>query len=322
MTEANWIRAFAPATVSNLGPGFDCLGLALRSRGDQVLARACDQPGVRLLAVRGDGGRLPLAVEQNTATVAVKALLEKHAPGLGVELELEKGLPLGSGLGSSGASACAAVKAVDFVLNLGLGVESLIDAAREGEAVACGSAHPDNVAPALAGGIVLVTNEKPLRIVSLPVPQNIWLTVYTPGCEVPTALARSVLPKSVSLSASVRQASRLALLVHALHEGDLQLLGEAIVDEIIEPARESLIPGFAAAKVACLEAGAIACGISGAGPTTFALSSDESRAKALFDILDETYNLAKVGGQGLVDQIGEGAKIVPTSGFNPGVAAS
>jgi homoserine kinase len=304
-----WVEAFAPATVSNLGPGFDCLGLALRLRGDTVRARRRDAPGVELLRVAGDGGKLPLQADRNTASVAALALLRLHAPTLGVELELDKGLPLGSGLGSSGASAAAAVVAVDAALELGLPAAALVEAARAGEAAACGSPHPDNVAPAIVGGIVLVASLAPLRLIPLPVPTGLWITAYTPGCSLPTAEARAVLPRAVPLSETVKQAARLALLVHALHERDLALLGEAIVDDIVEPARAPLIPGYLEAKAACCEAGAIACSISGAGPTTFALAGDRGRAEALLAILDEAFTQAAVPGDGFVDQIGEGARV-------------
>jgi homoserine kinase len=305
-----WLEAFAPATVSNLGPGFDCLGLALEKRGDRVRARRAEEPGVRLLVVTGDGGKLPREVERNTATVAARELLAAHAPEAGVELELHKGLPLGSGLGSSGASAAAAVVAVDAALGLGLGASQLVDAARAAEGIACGSPHPDNVAPAVMGGIVLIPALAPLRLVSLPVPRNLWLAVYTPGCAVATADARAVLPERVPLADTVKQAARLGLLVHALHRGDLALLGEAIVDDIVEPARAALIPGYRDAKAACYEAGAIACSISGAGPTTFAIASERARAQALLEILDETFTLEGVPGDGVVDQVGPGARLL------------
>jgi homoserine kinase len=310
MAASPWIEAYAPATVSNLGPGFDCLGLALREPGDRVRARRRDEPGVAMLKIEGDDGKLPLDADRNTAAVAVKQILDRYAPKAGIELELEKGLPLGSGLGSSGASACAAIVAADAALGLGLGPHQMIEAAREGERVACGAAHPDNVAPALMGGIVLISSLDPLRVVSLPVPEKLWISVYTPGHPVSTADARAVLPKHVTLAETVKQSARLGLLVHALHEGDLQLLGEAIVDDIVEPARAHLIPGYVDAKASCVEAGAIACSISGAGPTTFALSDDEARARALLEILEETYTLAGVPGRGHVDRVGPAARVV------------
>lgn len=305
-----WVEAFAPATVSNLGPGFDCLGLALCERGDRVRARRRDEPGVVLLDIQGDGGRLPRDPDQNTACVAAIELLRRHAPHLGVELELHKGLPLGSGLGSSGASAAAAVVAVDAALGLGLSPTHWVEAARMAEGIACGSPHPDNVAPAIVGGIVLIPSVDPLRLIELPSPSALWLSVYTPGCEVKTADARAVLPKSVSLAETVGQAAHLALLVHALHLEDLALLGEAIVDTIVEPARAGLIPGFLEAKAACYEAGAIACSISGAGPTTFAMAPSAHRAKALLEILDEAFTHAGVAGSGFVDRVGPGARVV------------
>lgn len=314
-TARPWIEAYAPATISNLGPGFDCLGLAVHGPGDTVRARRCDEPGARLLKITGDGGRLPLGAAENTACVAVVAMLEAlgHGPGssrpLGVELELDKGLPLGSGLGSSGASACAALVAAARALDLEVGSDVLIDAAREGERVACGTAHPDNVAPAILGGVVLIANTEPLRVIPLPAPDSLFFAVYTPGCEVRTADARAVLPSAVSLGAAVRQSARLGLLVHALHTGDLALLGEAVTDDIVEPARAHLIPGFVDAKVNALEAGALACTISGAGPTTFAMSGDERRAHALLEILDETFTHAGVPGKGRVEQVGPGARV-------------
>lgn len=307
---APWVEAYAPATVSNLGPGFDCLGLAVHGPGDTVRARRREQPGVRLTTITGDGGRLPKD-DSNTACVAVRAMLE--AAGMhdvGVELELDKGLPLGSGLGSSGASACAALVASAEALGIEVGIEALIAAAREGERVACGSPHPDNVAPALMGGVVLIAATEPLRVISLPAPPSLYFAIYTPGCEVKTADARAVLPRQVGLDAVVRQSARLGLLVHALHVGDLALLGEAIVDDLVEPARAHLIPGFLDAKVNALEAGALACTISGAGPTTFALAADEGRAKALLEILEESFTHAGVPGVGKVDRIGPGARVV------------
>lgn len=305
-----WVEAFAPATISNLGPGFDCLGLALRARGDVVAARWSQTPGVVIVAVEGDGGKLPKDAEHNTAGVAVKALLDRHAPTAGIELIVRKGLPLGSGLGSSGASAAAAVVAADAALGLGLPAVSLIEAARVGEAAACGAGHADNVAPAIVGGIVLIPALDPLRVVSLPVPNGLWLAVYTPGVSVATADARAVLPRHVSLADTVQQAARLGFLVHALHTGDLALFGEAIVDDIVEPARAPLIPGYLEAKAACCEAGALACSISGAGPTTFAVAADRGRADTLLSLLDEAFAGTGVGGTGFVDQVGEGARII------------
>ncbi len=304
-----WIEAFAPATISNLGPGFDCLGLAIQGAGDRVRVRRAATPGVRLCRVTGDRGRLPTEPEANTASAVLIEMIRRYAPGAGLEVELDKGLPLGSGLGSSGASACAALIAGDAALGLSLGHPQLVDLARDGERIACGSAHPDNVAPAIVGGIVLIPNLDPLRLISLPSPRDLWIAVYTPGCEVKTADARAVLPEQVGLGQTVRHAARLGLLVHALHVDDLALMGEAIVDELVEPARAHLIPGYLDAKIAAIEAGAIACSISGAGPTTFALAASEERATALLEILEEAFTHNGVAGKGWVDRVGAGAQI-------------
>jgi len=262
------------------------------------------------VAVHGDEGRLPTTAEENTAGVAVLELFARVPVDSGVELELFKGLPLGSGLGSSGASACAALVAACAALDLNVPLETLIECARKGEEKACGSAHPDNVAPCLAGGMILIPSENPLRILRLPTPEELWFVAYTPGCEVKTADARAVLPKTVPLSAAVRQAARLAAMVHALHLGDLELLGEFLTDDIVEPARAPLIPGFLEAKTNALEAGALACTISGAGPTTFALARSRERAEVLLALLDEAFTNHGVPGRGLVSPAGVGAHIV------------
>ncbi|MBK8265801.1 MAG: homoserine kinase [Nannocystis sp.] len=304
-----WIEAFAPATISNLGPGFDCLGLALTKLGDSVRVRRAIAPGVTISAIEGDQGRLPHDPTANTAGVALLAMLDRYAPTAGLEVTIKKGLPLGSGLGSSGASACAALVAADAALGLGLGHDQLVELAREGERVACGAAHPDNVAPSIVGGVVLIASVAPLRMISLPRPEKLWIAVYTPGCSVSTAAARAALPARVPLDACVRNAARLGMLIDALHRGDLAALGEAIVDELVEPVRAGMIPGYLDAKAACLEAGALACSISGSGPTTFAFSDDEARARALLEILEECFTNHGVAGKGFIDQVGGGARV-------------
>ena len=313
-----WIEAFAPATISNLGPGFDCLGLALAGAGDRVRVRRAEAPGVTIGSITstlpGGGGaeKLPREAAANTAGAVLLEMLRRYAPGAGLEVEITKGLSIGSGLGSSAASACAALVAADTALDLGLGSDQLVDLAREGERVACGSPHPDNVAPSIVGGVVLIPRLAPLKLVSLPTPPNLWIAVYTPGCSVSTAEARRLLPTSVPLDACVRHAARLGLLVHALHAGDLSGLGEAIVDEFVEPVRAQLIPGYLDVKASCQEAGAIACSISGSGPTTFAFAESEARARALLEIMEECFTNHGVPGRGLVDRVGGGARVVST----------
>lgn len=282
--------AFAPATVSNVGCGFDVLGLALEEPGDIVVATPRARPGVRVVDVTGDAGRLPREADRNTASVAAAALLRitRGAGGLrhrdealpGVDLIVRKGLPLASGIGSSGASAVAAVLAVNQALGLEAPPELLLRAAMEGERAAAGAAHPDNVAPALLGGFILARSLDPLDIVRLPVPAGLACVVLHPALEIETRAARAILPASVPLAVAVRQSANVGALVAALYTGDLDLLGRAIVDHIAEPRRAHLVPGFPRITAAARAAGAIGSGLSGAGPCVFALcrSVDDARA--------------------------------------------
>lgn len=282
---SSWRRAFAPATVSNLSCGFDLLGFALDGWGDVVAARATPEPGVRLVEIRGDDGRLPLAAEANTAGVAAQKLLELAPPPgdrgpAGVELVLEKGLPLASGLGSSGASAVAAALAVNAALGLDAGEGILLAAALAAEKVACGAAHPDNVAPALLGGLLLIRPGDPPAITRLPVPGDLFAAVLHPHAEVSTADARAVLPRNVPLATLTHQAGNLAALVAGLHQDDDDLIRSALVDHVAEPVRATLTPAFDAIRGAALEAGALGAGLSGSGPSVFALCRGEERAVA------------------------------------------
>jgi homoserine kinase len=277
-----WVRAAAPASVSNVCCGFDLLGYAVAGWQDVVEARPSAEAGVRLVEVTGDGGRLPRTVEGNTAGVAATKLLELvdrgGGSGPGVELRLHKGLPLASGLGSSGASAVAAAVATNAALALGAGEALLLAAAMEGERVACGTAHPDNVAPSLRGGLLLVRPGNPPQLTELPVPAGLTCVVLHPHSEVATAAAREVLPASVPLPTLTAQAGNLAALVAGLFRGDDRLISVALVDLVAEPVRAAMTPGFEAVRRAALEAGALGAGLSGSGPTVFAWVSEPARA--------------------------------------------
>jgi homoserine kinase len=282
--------AFAPGTVSNVGCGFDVLGFALEQPGDVVVAIPRERAGVELLEITGDQGRLPRDVERNSASVAAERLLrevggaraadvaQRSMAASGVGLIVRKGLPLASGIGSSGASAVAAVVAVNDALSLGASTDLLLRSAMEGERAAAGTAHPDNVAPALLGGFVLARNVDPPDVVRLPVPRGLACAVLHPALEVETRASRAVLPATVPLGDAVRQWANVGALVAALHAGDIDLLGRAMVDHIIERHRAHLVPGFARITQAALEAGAIGANLSGAGPSMFALcrSLDEA----------------------------------------------
>jgi homoserine kinase len=275
------VTVFAPATVANVASGFDVLGFALDSPGDAVTVTRSTERGVRVRSITGDEGRLPRDPKKNTAAVAVAAFLERVGAPFGIEIDLHKRMPLSSGLGSSAASAVAAVTAANLLAGSPLSPRDLLPFTMEAERVACGSAHADNVAPSLLGGFVLIRSYDPLDVVQLPVPKGLSCAVVHPHAELRTEDARRVMKKEIRLSDAIRQWGNLAALVAALFNGDLQLLGRSLQDVVAEPARSLLIPGFAAVKTAAMGAGALGCSISGSGPSVFALcatSADSARA--------------------------------------------
>lgn len=273
------VTAFAPATVANLGPGFDVLGLALGGPGDTVTARlATGTGGVTITEIKGDGGALPRATAKNTAGVAATETLRLAGVEVGVELELTKGLPLGSGLGSSAASAAAAAMAVNLLVGSPLRKVDLVGPCLEAEATVSGR-HADNVAPALLGGLVLVRSVAPLDLVRLPLPDDLFMVVVTPRLEVSTREARACLADSVPLEAMVRNSANLAAMISACYSGDLALLARCVVDHVVEPARATLIPGAREVMNAALQAGALGSSISGSGPSIFALCRSARSAR-------------------------------------------
>jgi homoserine kinase len=244
-----------------------------------------ERPGIEIVAVTGDLGSLPRAAERNAAGVAAGEVLRHPAAAgraAGLRLWLHKGMPLASGLGSSGASAAAGAVAANEALGRPLGPEALVRCAMAGERAACGAAHADNVAPAVLGGIVLIRSYDPLDLVRLPAPDGLFMVVVHPHCEVSTADARARLAgRTFALPDIVANAGNLAALVAALHRGDLALLGRSIDDRIVEPLRAAMIPSYADVRSAARDAGALGCAISGSGPSMFALcDSDESAARA------------------------------------------
>jgi len=265
------VTVFAPATVSNVACGFDVLGFALDTPGDEVTARFAPAAGVRIDEILNDAGRLPRDAAKNTAGVAAQALLARVGDRRGVALTIRKGLPLSSGLGGSAASAVAAVVAVDALVGSRLPLDALLACAFEGERLGAGSAHADNIAPCLYGGFVLVRSADPPDIVRLPVPADLAAVVVHPDLEIETAKARALLGTDVPLADAIRQWANLGAFVDALHRGDFDLLSRALVDTIAEPRRAPLLPGLAAIKQAAADAGALGCSLSGSGPSLFAL---------------------------------------------------
>jgi homoserine kinase len=272
------VTAFAPATVSNVACGFDVLGFPMEEPGDFVTARLTSS-GVRIDDIIGDQGRLPREADRNTAGVAARAILEAAGERRGVALTIRKGLPLSSGLGGSAASAAAAVVAVNALIDGHASMDTLVKCALEGEGLGAGGAHPDNIAPAICGGFVLVRHPSPLDIVRLPVPPGLTVVVVHPDLEIETARARALLGTSVPLADAVRQWANLGALVHGLHVSDFALISRSLEDSIAEPRRAPLVPGLAAIKRAAMDAGALGCSLSGSGPSIFALCRDRSVAE-------------------------------------------
>lgn len=266
------IKVFAPASVSNVCCGFDQLGFALESPGDEVVVRFSDRKGLRITQITGAQGRLPDYPNQNTAGVAALRLLEHLGESdRGIEMEIHKKMPIGSGLGSSAASAVAGALAVNELLGHPLEKRALLPFAMEGERLAAGAYHADNVAPSLIGGMILVRDNQTLDVHRLPVPKGLFVAVVYPEIQLFTKEARAILSPQVSLAQHIQQSGNLGGLIQGLYQSDLALISRSLQDIIIEPQRAHLIPHFYAVKESALNQGALGCSISGAGPSIFAL---------------------------------------------------
>lgn len=279
MTES--IRVFSPATVANVGSAFDILGFALNEPGDTVIARRAGDRSIRVKRVESPYGEIPADPARNTAAVAANEVLRRTESQSGIELELIKNMPLGSGLGSSAASAAAGAFAANMLLGAGLSMTELVECAMEGERVACGTAHADNVAPSLIGGLVLIRSYSPLDLVFIDAPDSLYCSVVCPRVEVRTEDARMVLRKEVRLKDAVTQMGNVGGLIAGMIRGDLALIGRSLKDVLIEPERAALIPCFEEARVAAVGAGALGFGISGSGPSLFSFSGSSSAASGI-----------------------------------------
>jgi homoserine kinase len=262
--------AFAPASVGNVAIGFDILGFSVAALGDRVTVERRAAPGVEIRAVRGAGGELPHEPHDNTAGRALLALQEALQPGFGFVLEIDKGIPLGAGLGGSAASAVGAVVAANALLATPCSLPQLLTFAVAGEAVASGSRHVDNIAASLYGGLVLTVGIDEPRVKQMPVPDGIRAVVVHPHMFLATSRARAMLKSSVELSDFVWQTANLAGFISGCYTSDLELIRASFEDVVIEPQRQALIPGFQEVRRAAMQAGALGCSISGAGPAMFA----------------------------------------------------
>ncbi len=306
------IAVYAPATVSNVGCGFDVLGFALDSPGDVVVAEPSDVAGVEIAAIDGDGGHLSTDPAVNTAGAAVQSLLQRLGVARGIRLRIHKGVPLASGVGSSGASAVAAVVAANELLGRPASLDLLLESAMAGEVVGCGSAHPDNVAPALHGGFVLARTASPPDVIRLPVPEGLSCAVLHPHLEVRTGDARALIGDSVMLRDAVRQWGNVGALVAGLFLNDLALVGRAIEDHVVEPKRAHLVPAFSTVKQAARSAGALGCSLSGSGPSIFALCASLDRAELAGQAMRDAFvNAVGLGADLWVSPVGRrGARVV------------
>jgi homoserine kinase len=272
------VTAFAPASIGNLGVGFDMLGLALQGVGDRVIARRRDEPGISVAEVRGIDGELhpylSTDADHNTASIAAKALWNDYGDRHGVELKVHKGVPLQSGMGSSAASAVAAAYAVNELLGTPLPTEALLSYALVGEKYASGGLHADNVAPSLMGGMIFCPQVLLPQMVRLPVPSGVSAVLLHPELLVNTAQARRGLAKAYSMEQWLEQQAYLGGFIAACATNDIDLVGKTLRDVIIEPQRTAAVPCFEAVKEAAERGGALGVSLSGSGPSIFALCED------------------------------------------------
>ncbi|MCK8140980.1 homoserine kinase [Flavobacterium sp. I-SCBP12n] len=284
----NTIKIFCPATIANLSCGFDVLGLCLETAGDEMIIRKSDVKGVRIIKIVG--ADLPLETEKNVAGVAALAMLENVTNEFGFEIEIYKNIKAGSGIGSSAASSAGAVFGINELLGRPFTRKELVLFAMQGEKLASGNAHADNVAPALLGGFTLVRSYDPLDIIKIKSPSELYATIIHPQIELKTSDARSVLKQNVSLKSAIVQWGNLGGFIAGLYTQDYDLIGRSLHDEIVEPLRSVLIPGFDLIKQTALENGALGSGISGSGPSIFALSKGVATAEIIAKAMSEVYN--------------------------------
>ena len=287
------IKVFAPASVANVACGFDILGFALEQPGDEIIAKFSDKPGLRITQITGAKGKLPYDIEKNTASFAAMRLLEHLGEEKrGIEFEIRKMMPFGSGLGSSAASAVAGVMAINELFRKPLQKRDLLPFAVAAEQLADGAYHADNVAPSLIGGMILVRDNASLDVHRLVVPKGLYATVIYPHIQILTKDARSVLSDQVSFKASIQQNGNLGGLIVGLYNADLDLISRSLQDVLVEPQRAKLIPHFNEVKDAALNQGALGCSISGAGPSIFALCGNsliaENTGEAMQRVFEDT----------------------------------
>ena len=276
------IKVFAPATISNVGCGFDTIGFALNEPGDIISLKLRNDGIVRITKITGDSGVLPKEISKNTTSFAILEFLKKYKDKtIGVDIEIRKKMPIGSGLGSSAASAVAGVYGLNILLGNPFDEKDILDFAIKGESIASGAIHADNVAPALLGGFILIRDYNPLEIIKIPTPKNLYCAVVYPHIVIETKAARKLIKKQIPLTLARKHFGNIGALVSSLYANNFDLLGRTIHDEISEPARSTLIPGYDDIKAAALKSGAYGCSLSGSGPSIFAFAKSKSSAERI-----------------------------------------
>lgn len=291
------IKVRASASVANVSCGFDCIGYAITEPVDTLTIHIKDTPGIDITLSGSKADTIPAIAKYNTAGMAIMSLLDELNINQGFDVLIDKGIPPGSGLGSSAASAAAAIVGVNELLGKPLKMEELLVHGMAGEVVASGEAHADNIAPALLGGITLIRSYDPLDILKMPVPENLFSTVVLPDFVINTMDARNMLPNRVPLKSAVEQAGNLAGFTLGLHEDDFDLLGRSMIDLFAEPVRAELIPGYNTVRKTALDNGAIGCGISGSGPAMFALTNSMRIAKDIGAAMMDSFEKAGLKSQ-------------------------
>ncbi|MFV0249363.1 MAG: homoserine kinase [Tenacibaculum sp.] len=289
----NFLKIFAPATVANVSCGFDTMGFALESIGDEMTFIKTPYTGVKITKITG-ANNLTLNPTENAAGVVALAMLAKHPTNFGVEITLHKGFSPGSGLGSSAASSAGAAFGINQLLGKPYSALELTQFAMLGEKAACGTPIADNVASVIFGGFVLIRSFNPLDIIKLPVPKELRLVLIYPQIEIKTKDARKLLPQNIPLKSAVQQWANLGGLVSALYTNNYQLISNSLRDVIIEPIRKKLIPHFDLVKSQALKAGALGAGISGSGPSIFALCQGDFNAQKVLQAIEDAYADKKI----------------------------
>ena len=308
------IKVFAPATVANVVCGYDVIGFAVDNPGDEVTMRISEKPGIRITKITGDDGKLSLDPQKNTVGVSVQHFLDAiDQSRLGIEIELHKQMPIGSGLGSSAASTVAGLFAANQLLGDKLSLKELLPFAMKGEEIACGTGHADNVAPALFGGFVLIRSYDPLDVIKLPYPECLHCAIVFPDVDVPTRDARQLIRSKVLLKDAVTQWGNIAGLVSGLFMKDTNLMGRSMQDIIIEPARAMLIPDFYKLREIAMQNGAISFGISGSGPSVFSFTHNKPQAVQISRALQEHLSAINIKNKSYTSAINDaGPRILDT----------